>query len=601
VPSRRRITLSATGLWTVEQDLKDGSASASAAAALPLPKPSVKREEVTAMTATYVNFDVAIEQGPSGQVTRVLASPAGEGSAPFALPFAQHELDNLVLRLGVPRHTRRLVGARESIAKQLGKGLFAALFAGEVGDVLRRSLDAAQSNDAGLRLRLRLSDAPALVDVPWEYLYDEQRDQFLALSNLTPIVRYLDQPGRPNRVGQDGALRVLVVIPALDDAKTAFEPLDVDDEWEHVQRAMSGLVTAGRVVLERLAPATMASLQSELRRTAYDVFHFVGHGGYDAGHQDGMLLFADDAGNDEMVGAEQLAVLLNDHRSLQLAFVNACDGGKTSPDQLYTGTAQRLVLNGLPAVLAMQFPISDGAAIVLAQRFYEAVADGLAVDAALCEARKAIFADGNDAEWATPVLYVRTDDTRLVDAPHPTTATTTAAPPSVGASCTRLAGAGNRREEIAAIVTKWLRLQGCAVATTCQPLVTTIHGVIGDRAVRVVLASAMGDLTSEVVDVAWTAPTPHDLTGWSITGRPRAIEVVAAGAADLLTSLLANESAPATLPPPAAPTAAPTIALPTAPTSNVGLDQADVAPAADLGALRHDDEVTDRFFDETFG
>ena len=305
---------------------------------------SAQREEVTVVTTKYLNFDVAIEQGASGQVTRILASPAGEGSAPFVLPFAEHELDNLVLRLGVPRHTRRLVGARQPIAKQLGKGLFDALFAGEVGDVLLRSLDAAQSDDAGLRLRLRLSDAPALVDVPWEYLYDEQRDQFLALSNLTPIVRYLDQPGQPNRVKHDGPLRILVVIPALDESKTAFEPLDVDDEWEHVRQAMSGLVTAGRVVLERLAPATMAGLQSELRRNAYDVFHFVGHGGYDAAHEDGMLLFADDGGNDDMVGAEQLAVLLNDHRSLQLAFVNACEGGRTSPDQLYTGTAQRLSL-----------------------------------------------------------------------------------------------------------------------------------------------------------------------------------------------------------------------------------------------------------------
>ena len=545
------------------------------------------------MTTKYLNFDVAIEQGPSGQVTRVLASPAGEGSAPFTLPFGQHELDNLVLRLGVPRHTRRVVGARQPTAKQLGKGLFTALFAGEVGDVLLRSLDAAQSNDAGLRLRLRLSDAPTLVDIPWEYLYDEQRDQFLALSNLTPIVRYLDQPGQPNHARRDGPLRVLVVIPALDETKTSFEPLDVDDEWAHVQQALSGLVTAGRVQLERLAPATMAGLQSALRHNAYDVFHFVGHGGYDAAHQDGMLLFADDAGNDDMVGAEQLAVLLNDHRSLQLAFVNACDGGRTSPDELYTGTAQRLVLNGLPAVLAMQFPISDGAAIVLAQRFYEAIADGLAVDASLCEARKAIFADGNDAEWATPVLYVRTDDTRLVEEPRPATDSTSDLPTTVGASRARLAGAANRRDEIAAIVSKWLRLQGCAVAATRQPLVTTIDGVIGDRAVRAVLTSTDGDLTSEVVDVAWTAPTPHDLTGWSVTGRPRAIGAVAVGAADLLTSLLADdvETASRTLPPPTAP-----------PPSDRGPGRAH-RPTADVGALMPcgSEDANDRYFDETFG
>jgi hypothetical protein len=81
-----------------------------------------------------------------------------------------------------------------------------------------------------------------------------------------------------------------------------------------------------------------------------------------------------------------------------------------------------LIQQGIPAVLAMQFEITDQAAIVLSQVFYEALADGYPAEAALTEARKAIFASSNDVEWGTPVLYLRAPDGHLFDltaAPSP--------------------------------------------------------------------------------------------------------------------------------------------------------------------------------------
>ncbi len=67
----------------------------------------------------------------------------------------------------------------------------------------------------------------------------------------------------------------------------------------------------------------------------------------------------------------------------------------------------------------MQFEITDRAAITFAEEFYAAIADGYAVDASLAEARKAIFASGNDIEWATPVLFMRVPDGRIFDVPAP--------------------------------------------------------------------------------------------------------------------------------------------------------------------------------------
>jgi WD40 repeat protein len=69
------------------------------------------------------------------------------------------------------------------------------------------------------------------------------------------------------------------------------------------------------------------------------------------------------------------------------------------------------VRRGIPAVLAMQYEITDRAAIEFARAFYEALADGLPVDAAVAEARIAVsLGVTNTVEWGTPVLYMRSPD-----------------------------------------------------------------------------------------------------------------------------------------------------------------------------------------------
>ena len=93
--------------------------------------------------------------------------------------------------------------------------------------------------------------------------------------------------------------------------------------------------------------------------------------------------------------------------TLRLAVLNACEGARSSVDDPFSGVATSLVRREIPAVVAMQLEITDRAAITFACELYAALADGYAIDAALAEARKAIFADENEVEWATPVLFMR--------------------------------------------------------------------------------------------------------------------------------------------------------------------------------------------------
>lgn len=361
----------------------------------------------------YLDFDLVIERSEKGYVARVSNSPAGQATAEFPPPFSELEVENFVLRVGRGRRgTRRVESPEMRAAKVFGGRLFDAIFQGEVRGCFRSSLDEARRQGAGLRCRLHL-EATELVDLPWEYLYNPTLNRFLSLSVETPLVRYLDLPERIRPLAISPPLRVLVMISSPKD----YPSLEVEREWARLKEAVGDLEERGLVMMERLpqAETTLAGLQRRLRQGAYHIFHFVGHGAFDERAQDGVLLLEDEEGHSRPVSGQYVGTLLHDERTLRLAILNACEGARTSRVDPFAGTAQSLVQQGIPAVIAMQFEISDEAAIVLAHEFYMALADGYPVDAALAEARKAIFAQGNDVEWGKPVLYLRAPDGRIFD------------------------------------------------------------------------------------------------------------------------------------------------------------------------------------------
>ncbi len=363
---------------------------------------------------SYLDFDLLIESEGSSYRASVIDSPAGQSNNTFTLPFSEKDLELLVLqvfRLTSRRSVRSIGSPEMRDVRSFGGHLFESLFSGPVGTCLLRSMDEADRTQAGLRVRLHLGDAPALANIPWEFLYDSSSDGFLCLSDQTPLVRYIDLPQRVEPLAATPPLRMLCLISS----PAGYPPLDVEHEWAKMNEALGPTMKEGRLILERVDTPSLEALQRKLRRDTYHVLHFVGHGAFDEQAQDGVLLFEDLEGKGHPVSGESLGVLLHDHESLRLVVLNACEGARTSSTDPFAGTAQSLVRKGIPAVIAMQFEISDVAAITLANEFYSAVADGYPVDAAISEARKAIFTRVNAVEWATPVLYMRSPDGRVFD------------------------------------------------------------------------------------------------------------------------------------------------------------------------------------------
>jgi CHAT domain len=361
----------------------------------------------------YQDFDLLIDRTEGGFRAQVLNSPAGQATSEFRLPFSEDKLENFLLRLGRTRRTVRRVDSPEmNTAKTFGASLFNAVFSGDVRACFRSSLDEVRRQGAGsgLRVRLRLMD-PELVDLPWEYLYNPSVNRFIALSVQTPLVRYMDLAERIQPIPVTPPIRVLVMISS----PTDFPSLDVEAEWTRLNESLHDLLESGHIAIDRLDDASLGALQRRLRQSQYHIFHFIGHGEFDQDAQEGVLILEGENERGHRVSSQYLGMLLHDHESLRVAILNACEGARTSRTDPFAGSAQSLVQQGIPAVIAMQFEIADDVASTFAHEFYGALADGYPIDAALTEARKAIFAAGREVEWGTPVLYLRAPDGRIFD------------------------------------------------------------------------------------------------------------------------------------------------------------------------------------------
>lgn len=362
------------------------------------------------------DFWVQIGMGSAPEYEVSLRTPdGGEATVPMRLPVPIRELE--ALAAGIPNAViassatvRRSMSGDEQPVRRLGAMLFDAVLAeGGVGTL---AACRSQAGRDGGQLRMVLQIRPPELDhLPWEFLYDPREDDYVCLN--TPLIRrpQVLSPVKPLQV--TAPLRILCMTARPQDQ----EALATADEERRLRETLSDLEQSGRVELGWVAGQTWRDLRQAMRRGPWHVFHFIGHGGFDAVAQQGTLALADeDGGSTYHLGADDLAMLLRDHPSLRLVMLNACDTGRASALDPFSSVAGALIRRGVPAVVAMQYEITDRAALEFGRTFYESMADRRPVDACVTQARQAIrLALPGSLEWGTPVLYMRSVDGELFD------------------------------------------------------------------------------------------------------------------------------------------------------------------------------------------
>lgn len=362
---------------------------------------------------SFVDFDIEIESrvAPDADYVLSVRSPSGEVSETMKFPFSAQELESrlkdiqiAILRSASP--SRLALSPETKAVQEFGRLLFNALMAGDVRNKYAQSQIIAREKDQGLRLKLRIKP-PELASLPWEFLWDSTRADFVCLMTDTLLVRYIEVPLQADALACKLPLRILGMVASPADR----EPLKVAAEKKRVTDALAELIARGQVELVWLDGGTWQDLFTAMRAGPWHVFHFIGHGGYDRARDEGIVLFENPDGSSYSATATQLARLLAGHHDLRLVVLNSCEGARGGREDLFSSSASILLRHGIPSVLAMQYEISDAAALEFSRYFYEALADGVPVDASVDGARIAMSMQLHDTlEWATPVLYMRSPD-----------------------------------------------------------------------------------------------------------------------------------------------------------------------------------------------
>ncbi|WP_406173749.1 CHAT domain-containing protein [Streptomyces sp. NBC_00996] len=375
-----------------------------------------------------LDFQVEITATEPQVYEIALRAPDGaETSTRTRMPLAPEELGTLAARIpdaviASSARVRRSASPDEQPVQLLGRSLFETLTAGDGRALLAAARHTAAREERHLRLVLRVRP-PELARPPWEFLFDPGLNGYVC--QTASLIRHpqVPMPQRPLRV--EPPLRILCMIARPDDQ----EALAVELEKERLCGALEELQRDGMIELGWVGGETWRDLRAALRlgHGPWHIFHFIGHGGFDRVAQEGTLALADGSGGTYQLGAENLAMVLQSHPSLRLVVLNACETGRAGPADPFSSVGGALMRAGVPAALAMQYPVSDRAAIEFSRSFYEALALRRGVDAAVMDARQSILLElPGTLEWGTPVLYMRSLDGLLFDiGPEPAARRTT--------------------------------------------------------------------------------------------------------------------------------------------------------------------------------
>jgi hypothetical protein len=398
----------------------------------------------------------AASAATSSAVSANEASPPEE--ATFTIRRSEFAIE-VALHLGGQRHAAMIpadrIGAMSSVsfeqwqdvqrASLLGRELFDWAFP----PALRTPLLDALKTHSRFRLWIQPSNeavvpasgappaAPAdatdatLFNLPWEALYVSELNGFLAAQGCS-IVRWYAarRPTPPLRF--DRPLRMLAVFSN----PSATAPINVAAEMEVLRQVCAAAQEANLIQLTVLGPelATRESIWQAISAIQPQVFHFTGHGVYDADKHEGALVVGELNDQLDLMFASQVGALLSNNGVL-LALLNSCDTGSSGSNAAVTGVAGTLVGQGIPAVVATLRQVTDENAIMFTKSYYSSLVEGESVEAAMYRTRTALSMERQD--WSVYALYASTHDIGRLVADVPRRRVTAALPQTANTAVTR--------------------------------------------------------------------------------------------------------------------------------------------------------------------
>ncbi len=240
----------------------------------------------------------------------------------------------------------------------------------------------------------------ALVDVPWELLFDGK--DFLSLRFNMGRVVSTKQPVHTRAMrSTNQSLRMWIVADPRSDLEHAYhEGVELRDVLDQFANTLKVDLKTSTVDVETF----------KLNVRDYDILHYAGHAYYDAlnPEKSGFLL----QGN--VFSARDALELVGERPLPTVVFANACQSGHSQPWQAGTGISRQVygmanafLLAGVRHFIGTLFRVGDKESKDFASYFYGELLTGASIGTALRQARlKMVKQDGYESiGWACYVLY----------------------------------------------------------------------------------------------------------------------------------------------------------------------------------------------------
>jgi hypothetical protein len=297
----------------------------------------------------------------------------------------------------------------------LGRHLYDLILKNDIGVALN---EAFERLPAGETLGVLISfgaDAEKLAPLPWEFLYSPGtagKGFFLATETRLVLSRCLPEPPRKEIRVADKRLKLLFVIALPDDDEFASERSGLLN--------LLGALGEGGDALEIISVPDLneARLRESLRDNSIDIVHIVGVCRDDTPNPT-ILIQHNGTATWRDAGSVVSALTGEPATCPQLVVLHLCE--RASPPTLdkpfsesFERLAPMLVRAGIPAVLAMQYPMAREGAKRFLRQFYGELAKGEDIGRAVQRARSSMFDDEPGRRYfGTPVLYMQSVDGRL--------------------------------------------------------------------------------------------------------------------------------------------------------------------------------------------
>jgi tetratricopeptide (TPR) repeat protein len=288
--------------------------------------------------------------------------------------------------------SRRGSSALLDPVKDLGARLFNALFQSGMGRVYNETVSVADERGWRLRISISATKDSLVEELPWEFLYDPLRNDFLALSMRRPILRQIERSPPKDLTPRSTSPLRAAFLSSPDPNDTLATDRD-------------------RALLEQISRTSPRGLEvfihghvsrSEFVRIVasneYDVIHFAGHAVEPSSESiifPQMLMLQGPDGRADLLHPQMLMDALKQQHRLRLLYLNACNSHRLA----------RLWAEEIPNVVSIRALVSIDFCVDFARGFYQALLTGVSVEEAMSAARQlSDTVNPGGREWGMAVL-----------------------------------------------------------------------------------------------------------------------------------------------------------------------------------------------------